>query len=103
MPSVAISKAEFVRRARERFFDPAFDPLQDEIGKIIETAWQGYHGYRKAPRTKRAGARYADPDYELSIDWLKSRDTIAGAERQQKASAAKSRILLINGSSRSDQ
>ena len=26
MPSVAITKAEFVRRARERFFDPAFEP-----------------------------------------------------------------------------
>jgi multimeric flavodoxin WrbA len=103
MPSVTISKDEFVRRARERFFDPAFDPLRDEIGKIIETAWQGYHGYRKAPRTKRAGPRYADPDYELSIDWLKSRDSIARAERRQKTPATKSRILLINGSSRSDQ
>lgn len=103
MPSVAISKAEFIRRARERFCDPAFDPLQDEIGKIIEAAWNGYHEYRKAPHTKRAGPRYSDPDYELSIDWLKSRDAIARAGRRQKAPAAKSRILLINGSSRSDQ
>jgi multimeric flavodoxin WrbA len=103
MPSVAITKAEFVRRARERFFDPAFDPLQDEIGEIIEAAWNGYHEYRKSPRTKRAGSRYADPDYELSIDWLKARDAIARAERQQKSPSAKSRILLINGSSRSDQ
>jgi len=103
MPSVAISKAEFIRRARERFYDPAFEPLQGEIGKIIETAWNGYHEYRKAPRTKRAGPRYADPDYELSIDWLKSRDAIVRAERRQKAPATKSRILLINGSSRSDQ
>ncbi len=103
MPSVAITKAEFVRRARERFFDPAFDPLKDEIGKVIETAWHGYHDYRKAPRTRRAGPRYADPDYELSIDWTKARDAIGRAERQQKAATAKSRILLINGSSRSDQ
>jgi multimeric flavodoxin WrbA len=103
MPSVAISKAEFVRRARERFYDPAFDSLQDEISKIIETAWNGYHEYRKAPHTKRAGPRYVDPDYELSIDWLKSRDAVVRAERRHKAPAAKSRILLINGSSRSDQ
>ena len=103
MPSVAISKAEFIRRARERFFDPAFDPLQEEIGKIIEAAWNGYHEYRKTPRTKRAGPRYADPDYELAIEWLKARDAIARAEQHQKSPAAKSRILLVNGSSRSDQ
>ena len=103
MPSVAISKAEFARRARERFIDPAFDPLKDEIGRIIEAAWNGYHDYRKAPRTKRAGPRYADPDYELSIDWTKARDDIARAEKRQKSAAAKSRILLINGSMRSDQ
>jgi len=68
MPSVAITKAEFVRRARERFVDPAFAPLQDEIGKIIKAAWNGYHEYRKAPHTRRAGRRFADPDYDLSID-----------------------------------
>jgi multimeric flavodoxin WrbA len=103
MPSVAITKAEFTRRARERFVDPAFEPLQAEIDKIIEAAWSGYHDYRKAPRTRRAGPRYADPDYQLSIDWLKARDAIARAERAQKSTASRSRILLVNGSSRSDQ
>ena len=103
MPSVALTKAEFTRRARERFVDPAFDALQAEIGKIIEAAWSGYHDYRKAPYTKRAGPRYADPDYELSTDWIKARDAIARAERQHKASDGTSRILLVNGSSRSDQ
>ncbi|MFI5000964.1 MAG: flavodoxin family protein [Reyranellales bacterium] len=103
MPSVAITKAEFVRRARERFFDPAFDSVQDEIGRIIEVAWNGYHEYRKSPRTKRAGPRYADPDFELSVDWIKARDAIARAQRRQRSPTAKSRILLVNGSSRSDQ
>jgi multimeric flavodoxin WrbA len=103
MPSVALTKAEFTRRARERFVDPAFDPLQSEIAKIIEAAWDGYRESRKAPRTRRAGPRFADPDYDLSIDWLKTRDSIARAEREQKAAASRSRILLVNGSSRSDQ
>jgi multimeric flavodoxin WrbA len=103
MPSVALTKAEFTRRALERFVDPAFDPLQDEISKIIAAAWNGYHEYRKAPRTRRAGPRFADPDYDLSIDWLKARDAIARAERVQKSPASRSRILLVNGSSRSDQ
>jgi hypothetical protein len=103
MPSVAITKAEFTRRARERFVDPAFEPLQAEIDKIIEAAWNGYHEYRKAPRTRRAGPRYADPDYDLSIDWLKTRDAIARTERAQKQATSRSRILLVDGSSRSDQ
>jgi len=103
MPSVALTKAEFTARARERFFDPAFDPLQAEIGKIIAAAWDGYHGYRKAPRTRKAGRGYADPDYDLSVDWLKARDAIARAARRQKSTKGKSRILLINGSMRSDQ
>ena len=103
MPSVAVTKAKFTRRARERFFDPAFDSLQPEIEKIIAAAWNGYHEYRKALRTKPAGPRFADPDYDLSTDWLKARAAIASAELRQKSAASKSRILLINGSSRSDQ
>ena len=69
MPSVALNKAEFAARARERFFDPAFEPLQAEIGKIIDAAWDGYHNYRKAPRTRKAGARLCRSDYDLSVDW----------------------------------
>ena len=103
MPSVALTRDEFVRRARERFVDPAFEPLQREIDKVIDAAWNGYHAYRKAPRTRKAGARYADPDYDLSVDWVRARDAIARAERRQKSAASPSRILLINGSSRSDQ
>src|SRR5712671_2528462 len=90
MPSVALSKAAFTARARERFFDPAFGSLQAEIGKVIDAAWTGYHQYRKSPRTRKAGRGYADPTYDLSIDWLKARDAIQRAERRQKSAAAKS-------------
>ncbi|MDI1261806.1 MAG: flavodoxin family protein [bacterium] len=103
MPSVALTRAEFTRRVHERFFDPAFNALQPEIDKIIATAWDGYHDYRKAPRTKPAGQRFADPGYDLSIDWSAARQAVDRAARQQKSAASKSRILLINGSSRSDQ
>ena len=103
MPSVALTKARFTALARERFFDPAFDPLQDEIGRIIAAAWNGYHDYRKAPRTRKAGKGYADPNYDLSVDWISARAAIARAERQQKSAAAGPHILLVNGSMRSDQ
>ena len=103
MPSVALSKAEFMSLARQRFFDPAFDPLQKEIEKVLAAAWNGYHEYRKAPRTRRAGRGYADPNYQLSIDWLKAKEAIVRAELTQKSARARSRILLVNGSMRSDQ
>ncbi|MGL1622399.1 hypothetical protein ACSTG8_23320, partial [Vibrio parahaemolyticus] len=51
----------------------------------------------------RAGRGYADPNYDLSIDWLKAKTAIDRAERQQKSAEAKSRVLLVNGSMRSDQ
>ena len=103
MPSVALSKTEFTRRLRERFYDPAFEALKPEIERLIEVAWNGYHIYRKSPRTRPAGPRYADPKYNLPIEWSAASAAIRRAERRQKSAASKSRILLINGSSRSDQ
>src|SRR3974390_1453505 len=97
MPSVALTKEQFTARLRERFFAPAFDPLQTEIGRIIDAAWSGYHDYRKAPRTRKAGRGFADPSYDLSVDWLKARAAIVSAERRRKSPQSKSRILLING------
>lgn len=103
MSSVALTKARFMALARERFVDPAFEPLQNEIAQVLDAAWDGYHDYRKAPRTRIAGDGYADPSYELSVDWLKAKQAIGRAERQQKSAASRSRILLVNGSMRSDQ
>jgi hypothetical protein len=43
-----LSHEEFARRLRERFFDPAFEPFDPEIGRIIAAAWNGYDEYRKS-------------------------------------------------------
>ncbi|HEY6981860.1 flavodoxin family protein [Reyranella sp.] len=103
MPSVTLDKAAFADRLRRRFYDPAFDSLQVEIDRIIDAAWDAYDHSRKAPRTRRAGSGYADPGYELSVEWTATRDAVARAERRQKSAASRSRILLISGSPRSDQ
>ena len=103
MPSAALDKAEFARRVRRRFYDPAFKSVGQEIERIIEVAWDAYDDSRKSPVTKPAGKGYANPSYELSVEWSEASRAIKRAERQQKSRSAKSRILLINGSSRSDQ
>src|SRR5690606_5758873 len=65
MPGVELDRAAFARRLRRRFYDPAFEAKEAEIEAIVETAFQAYKENRKAPRTHKAGAGYADPDYDL--------------------------------------
>jgi len=103
MPSVQLDKTEFKRRFLERFFDPDFEPLSGEIDKIAETAWTTYDGYHKSPRQTKAGPGFADPNYMISVEWLATREKIRTAERRQKNRKSPSRILIVNGSSRSDQ
>jgi hypothetical protein len=102
MPGVQLSREEFRKRYSERFSDPVFAPLRAEIDRILDAAWQPYAQSRKAPHTRRAGSGFADPDYQLSHDWIAASDKIKNAERQQKDPAASSRILLINSASRSE-
>jgi multimeric flavodoxin WrbA len=103
MPDVQLSREEFARRFRDRFFDPAFAGDAAAIDQVIATAWEGYDIYRKNPVKRRAGAGFAKPDAELPVEWLAARAAIAAAEVRQKDPASRNRILLVNGSMRSDQ
>jgi multimeric flavodoxin WrbA len=102
-PSVQLAKEEFFRRARERFYDPTFAAVDAELEKIIEVAWKNYIDYHKSPRTQKAGARFFDSEFALPVEWLETRKTIEQAEKRQKNPRSDSRILLVNGSTRSDQ
>ena len=82
MPPVKLSREEFESRYRSRFVDPAFRPLQRELDAIITAAWDGYANSRKAPVTSRAGPGFADPDYEISVDWLAAREAVLTAQRR---------------------
>src|SRR5688500_1046059 len=100
---VKLTREEFERRIGERFFDPAFDGVRDEIARVMDVAWSGYDEYRKSPRTRAAGADFTDPEFDLPVEWLKARDRILDAERRQKNPNATRRVLLINGAARHDQ
>jgi len=97
-----LSRAEFSKRFRAQFYDPAFDSLQAEIEKLENAAWDGYDHSRKSPRTRKAGAEFADPGYELAIEWIAAREAIHAAGKTQRDPATQRRVLLIGGSSRSD-
>ena len=68
--NVQLDFEEFAARFRARFFDPAFDKHEPEIQTLIRTAWDTYHEYHKSPRTRKAGQGFADPEFELPIEWL---------------------------------
>ena len=95
-------REEFGRRFREDFFDPAFEKESEAIARLEEIAWQAYQGKRKAPRTEKAGPGFADPGYDLSIEWRATRDRLLAAEARQKEAATRSRVLVVCGSSRND-
>lgn len=103
MPSTHLERAEWERRFRAQFFDPAFDEVGSEIAKIAEIAWKSYDNYNKNPRKRRAGEEFADPEFELPTEWLDTHAKIQQAQKRQADPDAPSRILLINGSMRSDQ
>jgi len=100
MPDVALTREQFFERIRAHFYDPAFGSLAADVDRVVEVAWQAYDGGRKAPRTQKAGPGYADPDYDLSVEWSEASRRIKEAERRQKDTASPCRILLINGCDR---
>jgi len=100
---VALSREEFARRLRERFYDPAFDRLPAELDRLVDTAWTTYHDYHKSPRTRQAGPGFANPDFELPIEWLEARSRILEAAREHDDPHSRSRILVVCGGARHDQ
>jgi multimeric flavodoxin WrbA len=100
---VKVSRSEFEIRFRGRFFDPAFDAVSRQIDEIAEVAWKAYDEYHRSPRKRKAGPEFADPDFELPVEWLEARERIHAAQREHDDPAGRSRMLLVCGAARHDQ
>jgi multimeric flavodoxin WrbA len=98
-----LSRAEFAARFHARFADPAFAGMSAAIEELLEVAWDGYREARKSPITRKAGAEFADPDYDLSADWLQARSAVQAAQLRRNDASRPSRILLICGAARNDK
>ena len=101
-PSPRLEEREFKKRFLGQFLDPAFRPLDGSLREVADAAWDAYAHQRKSPATRKAGAGYADPDYELSVDWIAAKSAVESARRSYEDLEGPSRILIINGSSRSE-
>ena len=102
MPSPQLAEATFRQRFLARYIDPAFDSLSEELHRIAGAAWEGYSEARKSPRTEKAGKGYADPDYQLAVDWLHAKAAIAAAQTRHDDKKGPCRVLVVNASSRSE-
>lgn len=98
-----LSREDFFRRYRQRFYDPAFHSVDAEIDRVIDAAWQAYDAYRKSPRKQKAGPGFANPDFELPIEWLETRAAIQRAEQEHRDARRPARMLLVCAAARHDQ
>ena len=97
-----LSRKVFHERFMQSFMDPAFKPEAEALGRLETVAWEAYEEGRKSPVTRKAGQGYADPDYDLSVEWLATKKQIEAAQATWSKKTSPSRVLLICGSARND-
>ena len=97
-----IGRRKFHQRFLQSFNDPAFAVEADALARLEQIAWEAYKEGRKAPRTAPAGPGFADPHYELSLEWRETRDRLIAAQELWGRKATPSRVLLVCGSARND-
>jgi len=97
-----LERAAFSIRFRAAFIDPAYRSEDATIARLEEIAWQIYNEGRKSPFKQKAGSGYADPDQDLSSEWVATKQRIDAAQLRWADPASPSRVLLICGSARND-
>jgi multimeric flavodoxin WrbA len=97
-----LARPDFHQRFMQSFMDPAFQAESPALSRLEEIAWQAYQEGRKAPVTQKAGPGFANPGYDLSVEWRATRDKLIAAQQRWGEAHTPSRVLLVCGSSRND-
>lgn len=97
-----LARDEFKIRFYSSYKHPSFDTVSNALEKIEAIAWDNYLHGRKPAGTQKAGPGFADPDYDLSVEWRQTRDRLLAAETTQKNPATPSRVLLICSAARNE-
>ncbi|MCW1923083.1 flavodoxin family protein [Luteolibacter arcticus] len=98
-----LPRAEFERRYREQFADPAFEDAKDAVDQVTRIAADAYEERRKTISSRPAGSGFQDPSYELATEWLDARTRIQEAQKEFEDPARSTRVLLISASPRTDE
>ncbi len=97
-----LTRGQFHERFKVRFYDPAFAPEAAAIARLEHIAWLAMQEGRKAPITQPAGRGFADPSYQISVQWLETRKRLRLAHKRWSDGTTPSRVLLVCGSARND-
>jgi multimeric flavodoxin WrbA len=97
-----LGRDEFRVRFISSFSQPSYDGVREAVDQIEAVAWDNYIHSRKPLRTEKAGPDYADPDYDMSVEWREASERLKAAEAKQKDPATPCRVLVICGSDRND-
>ncbi|CAN5293966.1 flavodoxin family protein [soil metagenome] len=97
-----LGRDAFHQRFMQSFEDPAFKGESEALKRLEDIAWEAYQEGRKAPVTRKAGPGYADPDYDLAVEWIDTRAKLDRAQAAWDLADTPSRVLLVNGSPRND-
>lgn len=101
-PSPMLDETGFRQRFRSQFLDPSFEEIGDALEKVTAAAWDAYRHHRKSPRLRKAGEAFYDPDYDLAVDWIETRDRIFAAQSRHDDSSRPPKLLIVSSSSRSE-
>ncbi len=96
------SRETFKKIFFQSFYDPAFAPERAAIDRLEAIAWDAFEQGRKAPLTRKAGPGFADPDYDLSVEWIDNRQRLLEAQARWQDAKTPSRVLVIAGGPRND-
>jgi multimeric flavodoxin WrbA len=100
--TTGITREQFTERFKLQYYDPAYQVESDAIARLEEIAWLALQEGRKAPVTRAAGRGFADPSYQMSVQWLETRQRLRRAQKRWHEQTTTSQVLLICGSARND-
>src|SRR4051812_12863509 len=97
-----LSRDEFRRRFLASYVDPRFDGERDAVARLEAIAYGAYSEGRKAPHTEKAGPEFADPDYDISTEWLAARARLRAAQARHDDTKPPGRVLVVCASDRNE-
>lgn len=89
-----LEETEFRRRYQRIFANPVFKKHQIIIDELTDEAWKTYQEGKKTPDTIRAGTGYQNPDYQLSVDWIRAKEAVDEAKKIHEDPEGPLRVLV---------